>query len=271
MPAITFSMASPAYAVSPPGTHVVVLSGAEILDGPQDYTVTVTEQGGEAAIGRRVTLIAPEGTTFGGSATVTGVTNGMGRFSATLSAATHSTAGDRELVAVCGAVTAMFVVYIPSEPVAYNGALGATFTEPLNLFMQGMILPEKKATALFQYRVMEDLVSSSSNYWMVVRPGTGQWYGTATWERLVLGRWYTGGYGASLNGTASIAWGACTNTSGRNAKDLTLNPRAPIDTPLSLEFRRLEGEERSIEVSGGMYRASTGGQSLRWSRVLATV
>ncbi|MCI0155844.1 Ig-like domain-containing protein [Leifsonia shinshuensis] len=271
LPAITLSVASPAYASSPPEAQLVVLSGAEVLDGPQDYTVTVTDQRGGAASGQRVILIAPDGTRFGDAATVTGLTDGAGRFTATLTPAPNAIAGDRELVATCGAATSTFTLYLPSESVSYAGSLGTTFTEPLNLLMQGGILPDRAATGLFQYRVMQELVTSNSNYWMVVKPETGQWYGTATWERLELGKWYTGGYGASLSGTASIAWGARSNTSGRNALDVALSPRVPIDTPLSLEFRRLTGAEQSIEVTGAMYRATRAGQSLRWSRVLAIV
>lgn len=271
MPAITLSVASPAYASSPRETYLVVLFGPEILDGPEDYTVTVTDQRGGAASGQRVTLIAQDGTSFAGASTVTGVTDGAGRFTATLSPASHAIEGERELVATCGTVTATFVIYLPSEPVAYEGTVGAAFTGPLNLLMQGGVLPDKKETGLFQFRVMQDLVASTSNYWMVVRPGTGAWYGAASWQHLELGRWYTGGYGRSLTGIASIAWGARSSTSGKNALDVTLSPRVPSDAPLALEFRRLEGAERSIEVGGGMYRASRANQSLMWSRVLAVV
>jgi hypothetical protein len=250
--------------VEPDLDYALSITGPEILEGPSDYTVTVTTTDGKPAPARPVTLTAPADTTFGGATTVSGLTDANGAFTATLSAVTASNSGERELIAESAGVTGTLIIYIPSEVVGYDGALGYIYDRPIAIILQG-ILPNGTTTGLFQYRVLQNLVSSPSNYW--IRSDKVQFLASSPWESLTLGEWYTGGSGRTRSQLATLGW---TKRNGQRADNTTaLNPRVPSTARLVMEFRRLSSTPASdrLRINAGFYDVS----SLRVNKDLAVV
>lgn len=264
---VTFALpieASPVTPVEPGLNHTVALAGPEVLEAPSAYTVTVKTEDGRPASDRPVTLTAPADTTFGGASTISGRTDSAGDFTATLSVITGSNAGERELIAESDGVTATLIVYIPSAPVLYDGTIGWTFTNPLAILLQGLILPDRTNAGLFQYRVLENLVTSSTNKW--IRTDTAFSLQSSPWTDVTLGTWYTGGLGRTQGSRAMLGWAR--RVSQTPDSSTALSPRVTSSARLVLEFRRLESTPAGdkLDVSAGFYEVNT----LKTSRNLAT-
>jgi hypothetical protein len=225
--------------------------GAIELGGPEVipyvgavYTATVRGTDGLPFRGAIVTMTAPADTTFSGSSSATGATDGAGRFSARLSATNNEESGERTLVATSGGTTATMSVIIPAPSVGFTFPIGALFTTPFVVQLRALVLPEATEPGHFQGRVMAPLAASADTW--LTSDGTTSSLSRPAWTELNIGEWYTGG--KAEDGTVfdtRIAWGRLDGNVG--AVDQPLDAPVGLGTPnltMSVELRRLDMDTR---------------------------